>query len=88
MKVVIRDDDTSYFTTPDALTAIYTDVWDRAPVCLAVVPFAIGYEQRGIPREHWHSGESFALERNPALAASDAHCSKSRRANPRRAQSG
>ena len=67
MKVVIRDDDTSYFTTPDALTAIYTDVWDRAPVCLAVVPFAIGYEQRGIPREHWHSGESFALERNPAL---------------------
>ena len=42
MKVVIRDDDTSYFTTPDALTAIYTDVWDRAPVCLAVVPFAIG----------------------------------------------
>src|SRR5205814_1618117 len=37
------------------------------PVCLAVVPFAIGYEQAGIPREHWHSGETFALERNPAL---------------------
>ena len=67
MKVAIRDDDTSYFTTPDALTAVYADVWDRAPVCLAVVPFAIGYEQRGIPREHWHSGESFPLERNPAL---------------------
>jgi len=67
MKVAIRDDDTSYFTTPEALTAVYDDVWDRAPVCLAVVPFAIGYEQRGIPREHWRSGESFPLERNPAL---------------------
>jgi Uncharacterized protein conserved in bacteria (DUF2334) len=69
MKVAIRDDDTSYFTTPDALERVYGDVWDRAPICLAVVPFAIGYEQAGIPRAHWHSGESFALERNAALVA-------------------
>ena len=67
MKVAIRDDDTSFFTTPDALTAVYGDVWDRAPVCLAVVPFAIGYEQPGIPREHWHSDEMFPLQRNAAL---------------------
>ncbi|PYQ94517.1 MAG: hypothetical protein DMF97_18450, partial [Acidobacteria bacterium] len=68
-KVAFRDDDTSYFTTRDALERVYGDVWDRVPVCLAVVPFAIGYEQPGIPRAHWHSGESFALERNPALVA-------------------
>jgi predicted deacetylase len=67
MKVAIRDDDTSYFTTPDALERVYADVWDRVPICLAVVPFAIGYEQAGIPQAHWHSGESFALERNTAL---------------------
>jgi predicted deacetylase len=67
MKVAIRDDDTSYFTTPEALERVYGDVWDRVPVCLAVVPFAIGYEQAGIPVAHWHSGESFALDRNPAL---------------------
>src|SRR5437867_11106029 len=67
MKVAIRDDDTSYFTTPEALEHVYGDVWDRVPVCLAVVPFAIGYEQAGIPAAHWHSGESFALDRNPAL---------------------
>jgi predicted deacetylase len=67
MKVAIRDDDTSYFTTPDALTRVYGDIWDRVPVCLAVVPFAIGYEQPGIPREHWHSGESMPLDRNSAL---------------------
>jgi hypothetical protein len=69
MKVAIRDDDTSYFTTPEALDRVYSDVWDRVPVCLAVVPFAVGYEQPGIPRAHWHSGESFALHRNPSLVA-------------------
>jgi predicted deacetylase len=69
MKVAIRDDDTSYFTTPDALTRVYGDIWDRVPVCLAVVPFAIGYEQPGIPREHWHTGESMPLDRNPDLVA-------------------
>src|SRR5947208_16261474 len=67
MKVAIRDDDTSYFTTPEALDRVYGDVWDRVPVCLAVVPFAIGYEQPGIPREHWHSRESFPLECNSEL---------------------
>jgi uncharacterized protein DUF2334 len=80
MKVAIRDDDTSYFTTPDALTSAYADLWDRAPVCLAVVPFAIGYEQRGIPREHWHSGESFPLERNPVLVSFLRDLVRSRRA--------
>ena len=69
MKVAIRDDDTSYFTTPEALDRVYGDVWDRIPVCLAVVPFAIGYEQAGIPPAHWHSGESFALESNAALVS-------------------
>jgi len=69
MKVAIRDDDTCCFTSPDELTRVYGDVWDRAPVCLATVPFAIGYPRAGIPREHWHSGEAFALERNPVLVA-------------------
>jgi hypothetical protein len=67
MKVAIRDDDTCCFTSPAALEQVYGDVWDRVPVCLATVPFAIGYERAGIPREHWHSGEAFALERNPPL---------------------
>src|SRR5579862_3340475 len=69
MRVAVRDDDTSYFTTPEALQCAYGDVWDRVPVCLAVVPFAVGYEQKGIPREYWHSDESFALERNPGLVS-------------------
>jgi predicted deacetylase len=67
MKVALRDDDTCYFTRPEVLERVYHDVWDRIPVCLATVPFAIGYERIGIPQEHWHSGEAFALERNAAI---------------------
>jgi predicted deacetylase len=80
VKVAVRDDDTCYFTAPDALERVYRDVWDRVPVCLATVPFAIGYERAGIPREHWHSGEAFALDRNPALVASLKTLVASRRA--------
>jgi predicted deacetylase len=67
MKVAIRDDDTCYFTPPDALERVYHDIWDRVPVCLATVPFAVAYERAGIPREHWHSDAVFPLERNAAL---------------------
>ena len=38
MKVAIRDDDTCYFTAPDELERVYSDIWDRVPVCLAIVP--------------------------------------------------
>jgi len=34
-----------------------------APVCLAVVPCAIGYPNPGIPQEHWRSGVAFPLDR-------------------------
>lgn len=67
MKFAIRDDDTCYFTDPTELERVYHDVWDQVPICLATVPFAIGYERAGIPAEHWHDGEAFALERNAAL---------------------
>src|SRR5260221_6879077 len=69
MKLAIRDDDTCYFTPPETLRRVYHDVWDRVPVCLATVPFAIGYERAGIPPEHWHSGEACPIERNAPLVA-------------------
>jgi hypothetical protein len=69
VKVAIRDDDTCYFTRPEVLRRVYDDVWDRIPICLATVPYAIGYQRPGIPPEHWHSGEAFALERNGDLVA-------------------
>jgi hypothetical protein len=80
MKVAIRDDDTCFFTRPEALARVYHDVWDRVPVCLATVPFAIGYERAGIPRAHWHSGEAFALEHNAELVAALKELTTARRA--------
>ena len=67
MKVALRDDDACYFTRPERLERVYHDVWDRIPVCLATVPFAVGYERAGIPKEHWQSSEAFALDRNPEV---------------------
>jgi peptidoglycan/xylan/chitin deacetylase (PgdA/CDA1 family) len=67
MKVAIRDDDACFFTPPEELERVYHDVWDRVPVCLATVPFVIGYERAGIPPEHWRSGIAFPLARNAAL---------------------
>jgi predicted deacetylase len=69
VKVAIRDDDACFFTDPASLERVYHDVWDRVPICLATVPFAIGYERRGIPREHWHSGQAFPLAQNGSLVA-------------------
>ena len=67
MKVALRDDDTCYFTSPETLERVYHDVWDRLPVCLATVPFAIGYERKGIPQQHWRDGVAFPIEQNTAL---------------------
>jgi hypothetical protein len=69
MRVAVRDDDTCYFTRPDELERVYHDIWDRVPICLATVPFAVGYERAGIPQEHWRSKEAFAIERNPEIVA-------------------
>jgi hypothetical protein len=68
MMIALRDDDNSYFTRPERLYEVYGEIWDRIPVCLATVPFAIGYNRPGIPQEHWTSGRSFPLDQNPALA--------------------
>lgn len=67
MKVAIRDDDTCGFTELDELDRVYGDVWDRAPVCLAVVPFAMGYERVGIPAARWRDPRPLPLEENAAL---------------------
>ena len=42
----IRDDDTSYFTSPDELDAVYAPYWGMVPVSLATVPFSVP-EHRG-----------------------------------------
>lgn len=69
MKVAIRDDDTSCFTSPERLEAVYHDVWDRIPICLAVVPHAMGFADKAIPEQYWQAQRSYPLEENPAIVA-------------------
>jgi predicted deacetylase len=58
-----------YFTRVETLERVYHDIWDTVPICLATVPFAIGYERTGIPREHWSSGIAHPLDRNTEVTA-------------------
>jgi len=69
VKVALRDDDTSYFTDPERLHTVYHDVWDRVPVCLAVVPHAMGFADQAIPERYWQAHRAFPLEENPAIVA-------------------
>lgn len=43
MQMIIRDDDTSFFTTPARLEQLYTPLWELSlPVCLCVIPAHYG----------------------------------------------
>jgi predicted deacetylase len=70
MKVALRDDDTSYFTEPGRLEAVYHDLWDRIPIGLAVIPQAAGFADKAIPEKYWDADRAFPLEENPALVES------------------
>ncbi len=69
MKVALRDDDTSYFTEPGRLEAVYHDVWDRIPVGLAVIPQAAGFADRAIPEKYWDAGRAYPLDENAPLVS-------------------
>ena len=69
MRVAVRDDDTCYFTSPEALDGVYGALWNAVPICLATIPFAKGYPSPAVPREFWESGESFALGRNQTVVS-------------------
>ena len=69
MKVALRDDDTSYFTDPARLEAVYHDVWQRIPIGLAVVPHAAGFADKAVPEKYWDAGRAFPLEENAPLVA-------------------
>lgn len=76
--LIIRDDDTSYFTPPEKLQAIYGALWaQNIPISLAVIPAVRGdvrvLHREGapydpcIPPEHRGSAETFSIAENRAL---------------------
>ncbi len=38
MRLIVRDDDISYFTDPRRLNGLYKGIWEKIPIHLAVVP--------------------------------------------------
>ncbi len=67
MRCAIRDDDTCFFTAPQALERVYGKYWDRIPISLAVVPVHASTRSKGIPAEHWDGDAEFPLGDNPEL---------------------
>ena len=64
MEFCIRDDDTSYFTSPDELEAVYGEVSVHGPVSLAVVPYHRAGTSKGVP-EHLHAWDDPSVAREP-----------------------
>jgi len=77
-KIIIRDDDTSFYTTPNHLEAVYGRLWAAGmPVCLAVVPNVAADVQvmdregqpfdPGIPVGYRGRAGTFPLTENPEM---------------------
>jgi hypothetical protein len=66
--VLIRDDDTNFFTKTDMLESVYSKAWhDGYKVCLSVVPFQKGIDDICVPPEIRQTGLFYSIEDNRAL---------------------
>jgi Uncharacterized protein conserved in bacteria (DUF2334) len=63
----IRDDDTSYFTSPDELERAYGQVTKYGPISLAIIPFCRAGSSRGVPEKYRGGWSIHPLEENTAL---------------------
>ena len=67
MYFCIRDDDTSFFTSPDELERAYGKITQWGPVSLAVIPFCRAGMSRGLPEKYRGRWSIHPLEENTAL---------------------
>jgi hypothetical protein len=63
----IRDDDTSYFTEPEELEAVYGEVSKWGPVSLAVVPFCRAGPSKAVPERYRGKWSIHPLHENRLL---------------------
>jgi hypothetical protein len=63
----IRDDDTSFFTTPEDLEQAYGEISQWGPVSLAIIPFCRAGSSKGVPRSHRMRWSVHPLHENAAL---------------------
>lgn len=67
MQFCIRDDDTSFFTSPEQLERAYGDVTRWGPVSLAVVPFHRAGTSKGVPEKFRGRWSVHPIHENPDL---------------------
>jgi hypothetical protein len=68
MPILIRDDDTNYFTRPDMLETIYYKAWDKGfKIGLSIIPFQKGVEDVCVPQEKRHTGLLYPIANNDEL---------------------
>jgi hypothetical protein len=67
MYFCIRDDDTSFFTSPEELEHVYGQVTQWGPVSLAVIPFCRAGLSKGIPDKYRGRWSIHPLHENGAL---------------------
>ena len=66
--ILIRDDDINYFTKPEMLESIYSNVWDEGfKVSLSTIPLQKGLNDLGVPPQHRQSGFLYSILDNPLL---------------------
>jgi Uncharacterized protein conserved in bacteria (DUF2334) len=63
----IRDDDTSFFTRPEELEAIYRPLWGQIPISLAVVPFTVAAHRDIVFSTSASEGQTFPFGENGEL---------------------
>lgn len=79
MKVIVRDDDISYFTQPELLQQLYDPLWTHGlPVCLSVIPYhydsvkvtyrsGVAEPDENTPISQFGQGLSHPISNNPHL---------------------
>ncbi len=67
MYFCIRDDDTSFFTSPDELEGAYGEITKHGPVSLAIIPFCRAGTSRALPAAHREGWSVHPLDDNKAL---------------------
>jgi predicted deacetylase len=65
--LAIRDDDSSYFTHPDMLGGIYSGIWNKAPISLAVIPRIRATGDVPLPTEFSKDGRLYPVSANEDL---------------------
>lgn len=68
MPILIRDDDTNFFTRPDMLETIHSKAWDKGfKMSLSIIPFQKGIDDVCVPPEVRHTGLLYSIANNEGL---------------------